>query len=147
MPHDKNKERLTVREACRRRMPLDGADAQALEHALTITEGERDDAISKRDGLLITMRMAIAQGVAESEKLRAQLEEYEKKSTALLKDLDDLNRENHQWIDEVTKLHQGLASTATADQRISAALKHLTGDHTCRSDYECRGAIHQALTK
>ena len=36
--------RLTVREACRRRMPLDGADAQCLEHALTITERERDEA-------------------------------------------------------------------------------------------------------
>jgi len=35
---------LTVREACRRRMPLDGADAQCLEHALTITERERDEA-------------------------------------------------------------------------------------------------------
>ena len=33
---------LTVREACRCRHPLDGADAQALEHALTITERERD---------------------------------------------------------------------------------------------------------
>lgn len=37
-------ERLTVREACRQRHPLDGADAQALEHALTMTEKERDDA-------------------------------------------------------------------------------------------------------
>lgn len=36
---------LTVREACRRRVPLDGADSQALEHALTITERERDDAL------------------------------------------------------------------------------------------------------
>lgn len=35
---------LTVREACRRRMPLDGTDAQALEHAITITERERDEA-------------------------------------------------------------------------------------------------------
>lgn len=35
---------LTVREACRRRMPIDGADAQALENALTITERERDEA-------------------------------------------------------------------------------------------------------
>ena len=38
--------RITVREACRRRMPLDGADAQALEHALTITERERDAALA-----------------------------------------------------------------------------------------------------
>lgn len=39
-------EKVEVRAACRRRMPLDGADAQALEHALTITEGERDAAVS-----------------------------------------------------------------------------------------------------
>lgn len=37
---------ITVREACRRRMKLDGADAQALELALTITERERDEAIA-----------------------------------------------------------------------------------------------------
>jgi len=36
----------TVREACRKRTPLDGADAQALEHALTITEHERDRALA-----------------------------------------------------------------------------------------------------
>ena len=34
----------TVRAACKRRMPLDGADAQALEYALTMTERERDAA-------------------------------------------------------------------------------------------------------
>lgn len=38
----KPENRSTVREACRRGMALDGADAKALEHALTITEGERD---------------------------------------------------------------------------------------------------------
>lgn len=32
----------TVRAACRRRQPLDGTDAEGLEHALTITERERD---------------------------------------------------------------------------------------------------------
>ena len=36
--------RLTVREACRRGRPLDGADARALEGALTLTERERDQA-------------------------------------------------------------------------------------------------------
>ena len=35
-------ERLTVRAACRKRAPLDGVDAEALEHALTQTEAERD---------------------------------------------------------------------------------------------------------
>lgn len=40
----KEQERLTVREACRRRMTLDGANAQALEGALAMTERERDEA-------------------------------------------------------------------------------------------------------
>lgn len=39
----------TVRGAARDRKPLDGADAQALEGALTMTERERDAAISARD--------------------------------------------------------------------------------------------------
>ena len=36
----KIKKNLTIREACRRRMALDGTDAQALEHALTQVEEE-----------------------------------------------------------------------------------------------------------
>ena len=43
---------LTVREACKRGTPLDGADAQALEHALTITERERDEVQERCDSLL-----------------------------------------------------------------------------------------------
>jgi len=39
-----DKERIGIREACRRRMPLGGASARALEHALTITERERNEA-------------------------------------------------------------------------------------------------------
>lgn len=39
-------EALSVREACRRRQAIGVADAQALEHALTITERERDEAKS-----------------------------------------------------------------------------------------------------
>lgn len=38
---------ISVREACRRRRPLDGADAQALEHVLAITERERDEALKR----------------------------------------------------------------------------------------------------
>jgi hypothetical protein len=41
--------KITVREACRRQMPLDGADSQCLEHALTITERERDAAIARAE--------------------------------------------------------------------------------------------------
>lgn len=41
---------LTIRKACRMREPLGGADAQCLEHALTMTEEERDSARRERDG-------------------------------------------------------------------------------------------------
>lgn len=39
---DPKPERLTIREACKKRMPLGGPDAQALEGALQATERERD---------------------------------------------------------------------------------------------------------
>jgi len=39
---------LTVREACRKRMSLDGTDAEALEHALTQVEKERDELKTQR---------------------------------------------------------------------------------------------------
>jgi len=44
---------LTVREACRQRIPIDGTDAQALEHALTITERERDEALCKLKSAIV----------------------------------------------------------------------------------------------
>jgi len=50
--------KISVREACRKRIPLGGADAQALEHALTITERERDSFRT------------------ESEQLKIEIEEY-----------------------------------------------------------------------
>jgi hypothetical protein len=37
---------LPVRTAARQRRPLDGSDAQALEHAVTMTERERDTALT-----------------------------------------------------------------------------------------------------
>lgn len=58
-------ERVSAREAARRRMPLDGSDAQALEGALAMTESERDVAIAERDRLrreLEALREQLAQG-------------------------------------------------------------------------------------
>jgi len=43
----KEREQMRVRAACRRRMPIDGPTAQALEHAITITERERDKAYTE----------------------------------------------------------------------------------------------------
>jgi hypothetical protein len=48
----------SVREAARRRMPLDGTDAQALEGAVTITEAERDEARAERARLREALRTA-----------------------------------------------------------------------------------------
>ena len=51
-------ERLTVREAARRRIPLAGADAQALEGALALTERERDEWRKRYEALPGSLRDA-----------------------------------------------------------------------------------------
>jgi hypothetical protein len=53
---------LKIREECRKKRTLSGADAQALEHALTITERERDTAISKFQSHNRQLRKLLSQG-------------------------------------------------------------------------------------
>jgi hypothetical protein len=56
-----SEEKINVRDACRRRMPLDGTDAQAMEHALKMTEDERDEERARVRALeLSRIRMAVA---------------------------------------------------------------------------------------
>ena len=50
-------ESLSVREAARRRFPLDGANAQALEGALAMTERERDDLAGAIEGMINLCRL------------------------------------------------------------------------------------------
>ena len=50
--HKPQKKALSVREHARRRGALGGADAQALEGALSITEKERDTALVQRNAAL-----------------------------------------------------------------------------------------------
>lgn len=50
---------MTVRMACRARTPLDGADAQALEHALVLTEQERDGARQEMRGAMARIESLI----------------------------------------------------------------------------------------
>lgn len=56
----KEQDRLTVREACRRRMTLDGANAQALEGALAMTERERDEAQKILESICVEFENTIA---------------------------------------------------------------------------------------
>lgn len=61
--------RPRVRDACKRRMPLDGSDAQALEHALTMTERERDEARAEVKRLREECnRMSVDLAVARTER-------------------------------------------------------------------------------
>ncbi|WP_211440950.1 hypothetical protein [Collimonas humicola] len=45
-------ERVTIREACRRRMPLGGVDAEMLEHGLTQVEAELAAAAERNAALV-----------------------------------------------------------------------------------------------
>lgn len=55
-PRDVCGELPSVREAARRRLPLGGASAQALEGALQQVERERDQARAERDAALASLR-------------------------------------------------------------------------------------------
>lgn len=75
---------LTVREACRQGLPLDGADAKALEHALTLTEKERDAA-----------RAAYQRQKAEALDAFAALREAQKTVLAAAEKKDEAQRQQH----------------------------------------------------
>jgi hypothetical protein len=61
--------RITVRDACRHRHPLDGTDAQALENALTITERERDAAQMQNENLLVDLEGLRAEAAERNDAL------------------------------------------------------------------------------
>lgn len=93
--------RLTVREACKRRTPLDGADAEALEHALAMTETERDEA---RRGL----QLATAAANAATARLAAVERERDEARVVVAKDAEVYrnallagNRERRAWMREL----------------------------------------------
>ena len=68
-----------VREHARNRGKLDGADAQALEHALTITEIERDTA---RDQYAFMMQSAADEKLEADREIAERIAELPKRLAA-----------------------------------------------------------------
>lgn len=50
-------EKMTVREACRKRLPLGGVDAEALEHGMTQLEGENKKLRKMYDDLVFKVQL------------------------------------------------------------------------------------------
>ena len=69
----------TVREHARNRGKLDGADAQALEHALTVTEIERDTA---RDQYAFILQSADDEKLEADREIAERLAELPKRLAA-----------------------------------------------------------------
>lgn len=77
-------ENATARRCARSRVPLDGAEAQALEHALTITERERDDVRVERD----QERNQAARIAQELERTKTLLDEQQRREAEQHKNWD-----------------------------------------------------------
>jgi len=72
---------LTVRKHARNRGTLDGADAQALEHALTLTELERDTA---RDQYAFMMQSAADEKLEADREIAERFAELPKRLAAFI---------------------------------------------------------------
>lgn len=107
---------LTVREACRRRVPLDGADAEALEHALTITERERDelrllhktaaDAVAELAGLLEEAKRETRHWEAEWLQATMEAKKVEQRAAEATARVEALTAEvrDHEWRENGAKM-------------------------------------------
>jgi chromosome segregation ATPase len=91
---------ITVREAARRRLPLSGADAQALEGALALTERELDDA-----------RAQLAKVRIDLDAMIAVHDEVEADRDALRTLLTEANRARSRSCDELEQVRSTYRST------------------------------------
>ena len=90
----------TVREHARNRGTLDGADAQALEHALTVTEIERDTA---RDQYVFMVQSAADQKLEGYRELAARLANAENERDEARRERDKARDEARSAVDEALR--------------------------------------------
>lgn len=128
---------LTAREAARMRQPLDGADAQALEGALSLTERERDKAEARvreleaeRDEARLTLSEIHRTGIAaDKERAWAERDALAAKLLALIEAVNE--REAASDLYRTTLVHEAewvrvKNRHAAAKKRLDATLSDLT---------------------
>jgi chromosome segregation ATPase len=115
----------SVRSAAKRRMVLDGADAQALENAITLTERERDEArawqvqIAEPLGYLVRAFGVGGYDVAEPSVIVKAWRELERERDEARAEMERLRRERDAAISELAHMHDEYTRirSADADQR------------------------------
>jgi hypothetical protein len=117
-----------VRRCARSRVPLDGAEAQALEGALALTERERDDARSQRDEACSQRDQAREQSSKLAEELertktllaedRAELKELRDRDQKTAEELSHVTADlsaSHSLVDELRAIVGAGVADATRD--------------------------------
>ncbi len=118
----------TARWCARSRVPLDGAEAQALEGALALTERERDDARSQRDEACSQRDQAREQSSKLAEELertktllaedRAELKELRDRDQKTAEELSHVTADlsaSHSLVDELRAIVGAGVADATRD--------------------------------
>jgi hypothetical protein len=93
----------TVRQAARERQPLDGADAQALEGALAITERERDAA----EEVATRQRDRAKQAERERDEARLSADAEAMKANNLIASIRQVERERDEAVRLLNMIDRG----------------------------------------
>ena len=108
-------EQKSVRQRARERGALDGADAQALEHALTVTERERDEA---QANYRFMVERAADEKLDGYRELASRLAAMEAERDEARRERDKARDELEAVADEWRRQHENLLACAAADQRV-----------------------------
>ena len=108
-------EQKSVRQRARERGALDGADAQALEHALTVTERERDEA---QANYRLMVERAADEKLDGYRELASRLAAMEAERDEARRERDKARDELEAVADEWRRQHENLLACAAADQRV-----------------------------
>lgn len=105
-------EAMTVREACRKRRPLDGADAQALEGALTQAEEEIAALRAENEKLKQDLHLAVSNAGKDLIRERDEWKQHAEVGIALRKE---------EWAERIDLIRQLEAAIKERDRAIARA--------------------------